>query len=506
MKAADQKAFDTVRKLFRNDNGEPFEMTQGQIDLFRAIYEKQAPRTQFECYTQYGKSDTVSMAVLLRATTFPEKWIILGGSKDKAGIIMSKLIKHIFENDYTLGKLQLAEGESLDRLKHEKSKDRITFAVDDAGNMGEVIILSAETRKTGEDAGDILIGHGGKNLVADDAALIPNHIFAKALRMLGGHKDNFLLKITNTIGRNHAYRSSAIREFDEMHLPRPATYISDEGYKVLKINWQQGVAEGRITESYVEEMRKAFDPIMFGAMYDCVYPPSDMVDEQGYMPLITEDELTAAQQRAVVPFGAKRLGSDIAEGINFNADVLRQDNFAKILGKDIQRDTMKTADKIAKIVKDEGIYGANVFIDGTGVGAGVAHRLQQMQIAANQVKVGEKAPMKDRNDPTPLEYANMRAYLFWSLKMWIRHGGALEPHEDWNQLLKMRYREGHASKIEIMPKERMRAIGLLSASESTDIPDALALTFAKAAYDPFVAPPVQSQPRESGAYYPELGI
>jgi hypothetical protein len=504
MTKADQQAFDTVKKLFRNDNGDPFEMTAGQIDLFRAIYEKQHPRTQFECYTQYGKSDTVSMAVLLRATTFPEKWIILGGSKEKARIIMSKLIKHIFENEYTLGKLQLAEGESLERLKHEKSKDRITFAVDDAGNLGEVIILSAETNRKGEDAGDILIGHGGKNLIADDAALIPNNIFGKAMRMLGGHKDNFLLKITNTLGRNHAYRSSAIEEYDKDHLPRPAKYMSDEGFSVIKIDWQQGVAEGRLTPEYVEEMRKAFDPIMFGAMYDCVYPPSDMVDEQGWMPLITEDELKQAQLRIVEPFGAKRLGADIAEGINFNAFVLRHDNYAKILDKTLERNTMKTADTIADFTRKEGIYGSNVFVDGTGIGAGVAHRLMQMNISANQVKVGERAPMKDRNDPTPIEYANMKAFLFWQLKMWLRQGGALEPHTDWAQLLKMRYREGHGGKIEIMPKERMRLIGLLSMSESTDIPDALALTFAKPAYDPFVPAAQQSQPREP--YYPDLGI
>ena len=185
----DKISFDIVRKLFRDDNGDPFLMTKGQIDLFRAIYEKQFSRIQFDCYTQYGKSDIVSMAVLLRASTFQEKLVILGASKDKANIIMGKLIKHIFENDYTLGKFQVDEGESLDFIRRNRSKDNITFKVDE-NSIGQVITISADARRKSDDAGDILIGHGGKNLVIDDAALIQDKIYNKALRMLGGHKDS----------------------------------------------------------------------------------------------------------------------------------------------------------------------------------------------------------------------------------------------------------------------------------------------------------------------------
>ena len=506
MNEADTKAFDTVKKLFRNDNGEPFEMTEGQIGLFRAIYEKQHPRVQFECYTQYGKSDTTAMAALMRATTFPEKWIILGGSKEKAGIIMGKLITHIFENDYTLGKLQLAEGESLDRLKHERSKDRITFSVDKAGNTGEVIILSAETRKKTQDAGDILIGHGGKNLIEDDAALIPDIIQGKAMRMLGGHKDNFLLKITNTFGRNHAYKSSAIAEFDRDKLLRPDSYMSDAQYKVLKITYEQGLREGRITPEYVEEMRGILDPIMFGILYNCVYPPADMVDEQGWMPLLTEDDIEEAQKRVVEAIGHKRLGADIAEGVNYNAFVIRQDNRARIKEKTLERNLMTTADKIVMMIREEAIHANHVFLDAIGVGAGVASRLQQLGLAINSIKVGEKPTERKRSDinPSPIEFSNLRAQLYWELKNWIRQGGALDRHTDWNQLLKIRYREGHAGKIEIMSKDRMRALGLLSMSESTDIPDALALTFAPGQAEAYSVPAVQSQPVP--AFYPELGF
>lgn len=481
MTESDKKAFEIVKKLFKNDNGQPFEMTLGQIKLFRAIYEKQNPRIQVECYTQYGKSDVVSMAVLLRATTFPEKWVILGGTKDKAGIIMSKIIKHIFENDYTLGKFQIGKDESLERIKRERSKERITFRVDDEGNLGEVFILSADARRKGEDAGDILIGHGSPNLIEDDAALIPDLIHGKAMRMLGGHKENFLIKVTNTFGRNHAFKSSY-----------------DSAYKKIFVDYQQGISEERITEAYISEMRGLLDPIMFGILYNCQYPPADMVDEQGWMSLLTEEDIVAAEQRSVQSIGAKRLGCDISEGINYNAFVVRTTNVARVLKKTLEKNLMKTAEEIVRIRVDENIEPENIFADAIGVGAGVVSRLNELKIFVNGVKAGEK-PTETKG---LLEFYNLRAQLYWNLKQWILQGGALEPHKDWMQIAKVRYKEDVGRRIKIMPKEEMRMKGLISATESPDIADALALTFAPNRvinYDIKASSPVLP-------FYPELGI
>ena len=147
----DLKAFKTVKKLFRDDKGEPFEMTPGQIEIFRAIYERKHPRVQVETYTQYGKSDVVSMAVLLRATTFPERWPILAPTMPKTKIIMEKVIKHIFESEYIKSKFRPGKEESMERIKRQRSQSKLTFKVDRAGNMGEIYVLSAQAgRKTEE--------------------------------------------------------------------------------------------------------------------------------------------------------------------------------------------------------------------------------------------------------------------------------------------------------------------------------------------------------------------
>ena len=486
MSGEDKKAFDIVKKLFKNDYGEPFEMTPGQIKLFRSIYEKQYPRIQFDCYTQYGKSDIVSMAVLLRASTFQEKWIILGATKNKAGIIMEKLIKHIFENDYTLGKFQIDEGESLDFIRRNRAKDNITFKVDENG-IGQVITLSADARRKSADAGDILIGHGGQNLIEDDAALIPDPIHGKALRMLGGHKENFLLKITNSFGHNHAFRSR-----------------NDSKFKKFIIDYKQGIKEGRITPEFIQEMRDSLDPVMFGILYECVYPPSDMIEDGGWMALLTPEQVEEAQMRNLQSIGIKKLGVDVAEGTNQNAFVIRTDNRAEVKETTVEKDLMKTVERIVGMRSEERILSENIWIDAVAIGAGVYARLKQLNLEVNAFKGGEKPTEKKPAEKLldPIEYYNMRAECFWKARMWVLQGGSLTPHKDWFQLSKIKYRITSDKKIQIMSKEEMRARGDLQMSESTDVPDAWSMTFAPSNKKDYNYGARASAPLKP--YYPEI--
>lgn len=458
----DERAFEIVRRLFKDDYGNPFEMVEGQIEIFRAIYERQYPRTQFDCYTQYGKSDTVSMAVLLRATTFAEKWINLGATKEKAGIIVGKLIKHLFENDYTLSKFEVEQDESIESIRRTRSKDKLTFKVDDKGGIGTVWAMSADARRKSADAGDILIGHGAPNLIEDDAALIPDTIHAKALRMLGGHKDNFLLKITNSFGRNHAWRSR-----------------NDPKFHKIIIDYTQGIREGRITPEFIEEARASMDPVLFGILYECVYPPADMVEDGGWMPLLTPDVIEAAQNRTVQPFGRKHMALDVAEGTNYNAIVVRHDNYARIKEKTLEKDLMKTAERFVAVATEERVNAESTHIDSVGIGAGVYSRARQLNFLTNGFKGGEQPTKKTEVQMKldPQEYYNLRAECYWKLRTWIIQGGTLEKNPDWNQLEKIRYRHTSDKKIQIMPKEEMRVRGLIQPSESTDIPDALMMTF-----------------------------
>jgi hypothetical protein len=325
------------------------------------------------------------------------------------------------------------------------------------------------------------------------------------MRMLGGHKDNFLLKITNTFGRNHAYKSSSIKKYDEQKISRPREYISDEGYMVYRYDYTLGIDEGRITEEYIEEMRSILDKVMFGILYECVYPPTNLVEEGDWFPLITPELIEESQSRNVIPTGIKRLGLDFAEGGNFNAFVVRYDNYAALLDKDTEPDLMKTANKVISKSREGMINDRDTFGDATGVGAGVISRLHQLNFKINGIKSGSKPAEKTAAQKleNPIEFSNLRAEINWKAKEWLEQGGALEPNGDWSQATKMRYRTEGDKKIKIMSKEMMRARGLLTQSESPDVWDGFTLTFApkeKIA----LANVAQSVPINK--FYPEIGI
>lgn len=66
-----------VASLYKDSQGGNFILTDGQAEIFGLIFKKPYHRTHISCHTRYGKSDVISMAVLTRVSTFPEKWSIV---------------------------------------------------------------------------------------------------------------------------------------------------------------------------------------------------------------------------------------------------------------------------------------------------------------------------------------------------------------------------------------------------------------------------------------------
>ena len=147
-----------VSEFFKDEEGKRLILSPKQAEVFDLIFKRQHSRNVLLCDTRWGKSFVVGLAVLLRVATFAEKWCIVAPSNKKARIIMGIIIQHVFDNEYIKDKLQFDDGESLDRLRRERSKERLTFKHSD-GTMGEVYILSADSRNK-LTAGDSLMGFG----------------------------------------------------------------------------------------------------------------------------------------------------------------------------------------------------------------------------------------------------------------------------------------------------------------------------------------------------------
>ena len=450
-----------VRSLYKDDYGQPFDLKPGQEEIFNAIFYKQGPegqnRIHIKTFTQYGKSDTVSMAVLTRAATFPEKWAIVAPSQPKAKIIMGYVIKHLFENEYTLARFKIEEGENTDNIRRERSKSRLTF---DIGNnqIGEIFILSAESRlKQSDDVGNSLMGFGAPNLVEDEAALISDESDAKAMRMVGGFTNqgtDFVVKIGNPFTRGHFLKAQ-----------------EDLAYFKINIDWERGLKESRLTQKFIDEMRQK---PYFRVLYENKFPEADDMDVRGWTQLLSEDEVEAALAKdpTIKHIGEKRIGNDVARGgANFTVWNLRSMNYLEVLGKSHQDNLTEISGQTLFFMKEKSVAAENVFIDDVGVGGGAVDPLHYQQKNVRGVNVGMPALESTR-------FVNIRAEAYWRMKEWIKKGGKLcNCHRDeWiAQLTKVKYKPDSKGRLRIMSKDEMRTQGI----DSPDVADAGMLTFVR---------------------------
>lgn len=443
-----------VRTYFKNDYGKPFELVDGQADIFLLIFLRYVPRSQVIALTQYGKSDTVAMALILRSESHHEPWAILSGDKDKAMIIMGKVIQHIFDHPRFYKAIEYDPDFPLDRLRRERSKEKIDWR---GGGGIQIFTANAKNRNAIKDA---LTGKGAPNIVEDEASLIPDQIQAMVLRMLGGHADNFLLKIGNPFYRNQFLRS----------------WESDKYLKIF-IDYHQALAEGRVTEEFIEEMRK--EPF-FDVLYECKFPSADEFMTGGYRQLISRELLEKAfisyEEAKPLMVGQPKLGGDFAgAGRDRNAYVLRYPKVMMLLSTNDIADTMQQVPIIEGYIEKYEIEDTDVAVDYGGLGQGIGDRLHEKDFLVNLVMFGSSAPELEKD-----KYKNMRAYMYYKLKQWLEEGGRIVRNDGFLELLSVNYKEDSERKFQIQPKEELKKImkqmGIIATSP--DVADGGVLTFA----------------------------
>ena len=430
-------------KCYNQQTGkvEPIILSPGQQEIFNAIVTRSHPRWHVQTTTQYGKSLTVALATLLRVATFPEKWAIIAPTEKQARIIMGYIIEHIFDNPII--ESQFIQTESKEKLKQEKSKKRITFK-----GGGEVFILSADT-KNKRNSGEGLLGFGAANIILDESSLIPNDIYAKIFRMLGGHADNFILEIGNPYKRNHFLDS-----------------FRDDTYKKIHITYKQAIAEGRLTTSFIEEMKQRAD---FDVLYAVQFPKEEEVNDEGWIRIFYEDDIHRAQKEIRPPvFGPRVIGVDVNRGgSNQTVFVIRWSNHAEIISEYVSTNLNETASLLCKKATEYGVAAENIYVDATGVGGGLVDIMAARGWYVNGVNMSERAIREDK-------YINRRAEAYILTSEWLKKGNTLLKHKNWFQLqnITAQVRDTNG-KWQIISKQKILQQGL----SSPDAADALSLTF-----------------------------
>jgi len=433
---------------FLDDAGRPIVWTQGQLEIIDVIVNRSDPtgllkRIEIKAPTQMGKSLAVAAGVTIRASLKPEKWAIVAGTDEKAKIIMEYVIMLSLNND--LVRTQLDPETPLDKLRMKRSADRLVFR-----RHGEVRVYSAQAEHVTETS-KALMGFGAPNIIGDEASLIDDVLQSTVLRMLGGTKDNFYVKIGNPFNRGHFYR----------------TWMEGKYYRIF-IDYLRALDEGRYTKEFIEEMRSE---AMFDILYECRTPSEGVIDRKGWVQLLTEEEVRRAFVQACQPFGFFKLCIDVAGGgRNFSVMVLKAYNVAVKVYKRNQRDTMMLVGEVEEKQSRLQMRKDEVFIDRVGVGKGPYDRLTELGNDRDGYVVGVNGGER-ATDPT--RFANKRAEMYWRAREWILSGGKLEEDADWFQLTKIKYKVDSSGKIKIMTKEEM----LANKVDSPDVADAFSMGF-----------------------------
>ncbi len=468
-----------------NDKPAGDQMSDGQIWIVASILFKIKPRIACLAPTGYGKSEAVSMGVILRAYRYHEMFVVASVKYDTAGIIMKKIIEHLFDNPNITSELEIDTTKRLSQLKRERNKTSLNFK-----SGGGIKIVSLH----GADA-DVsnAIGEHSPNVVLDESPLLTPSKYLIVLKVLEGtgkYEDSFLFELGNAINRNHFMQNVKF----------------NSEYEHIDISLEQAIAEGRLDPKSIDEKR---DLPNFEEFYLCKFPDEDEMDEKGYKQLLTlEDVQEIIVDSVPLTDEPQKLGGDIGGGGDYNVYAIRQNHNAWIEGENRSNDTMVNVSEIQRIIEESEVIVTekdkeekktllkpeDVSLDDIGIGRGVTDRSREKKVEVNGkmvtmnvngVAVGEKAREPER-------YANKKAEYYWRLRMWAlakdKDGKRINKLKDhrlkgisvWQQLTWIKYKTDSDKVIQIEPKQDLKE----RTGKSPDFAEALMLTFADGRPEP----------------------
>lgn len=442
---------DIATGFFKNDSDEPYQLTDRQADIFGSIYEPTITRVAIRATTQFGKSEVTALALIMAAVSRREKILIVAPSQKQAAIIMGYVIIHLFDHDYL--KMMIEWEGSLERLKQERSKRRITFKTG-----SEIFILTADARTVSQEAKN-LMGFSATILIVDESALIPDKMFSKILRMVGGGKGRKLVQVGNP--------------FESRHFKRA---FESKRYEKIIIDWKQALEEGRITQEFLNEAKEEMPPMDWTIFYECKFPTMGAEDA-----LIPSDWIENAVNQKGCEGEHKQAGLDVARfGRDKTVYIFRRGGEVKRKETIGKMDTMEVVGWARGYLEED--EPEILAVDVIGIGSGVFDRLSEFEdegtidTEIEPINVGEAST----DEEFKKKFFNLRAQVFWNLRELFKpdKNGQSQisiPNDPVlkRQLSEIRYKYSSERKIKIEAKEEMKK----RLGSSPDEADALALAF-----------------------------
>lgn len=219
-----------VRTYFKDRYGKPFELTNGECEILKAVLQKSLKYVWVSAPTRYGKTNTIALGLIILAVFYKLKIPVIAGSEEKARKIMDYILDHIANHpELYRGLINLKGIRDIEKLKISVSKDTLRWA-----SGGWIYITSVDSRSVSKE-GERAVGEGGDVVVLEEAGLIKRkEQFSKIVRMTEGEWGK-LIMAGNCMERS---------VFE--------TAYKDDLYYKVRITLDQAIKEGRITQRELE--------------------------------------------------------------------------------------------------------------------------------------------------------------------------------------------------------------------------------------------------------------
>jgi hypothetical protein len=330
------------------------------------------------------------------------------------------------------------------------NKEKVALKGKEGFQFASLVTASAEHKE------NLQGGHSENYIIlADEASGIDEDIFDVLLGTLGTGVGGRMIMTSNPL------RSSG--RFWE-------TFTTDGMEKTWDLDYFSAYNSPIISPDWIKEMADRYgeDSDIFRVRVLGKFP------RRANSQFFNADYVTQATlcdlPKSIYGYFPKIIGVDVARfGDDKTIFALRQ---GPKLIEYVEYSGLDTMEVVAKLYEYQKIHKAGLIcIDGIGIGAGVFDRAKQLKLPVHQVIVSQK--------PTdPRQYFNLRAQIYGILKTWIENGADIPKDNTLvKQLLSMEYGYNKKMQLQLMSKKDIKAKGL----DSPDIPDAIALTFAKEA-------------------------
>lgn len=255
-----------MRSYFKDRDGKPYELKDGQADIFALVVKKGVHWAWISASSRYGKSETLALALIYLAAFHHLKIPVVAGSIDKAKKIMEYILQHISDHpDLHKGLLNLQLIDKAEQLKVSASKSGLRWST------GGWIYVTSVNSKQKSAGGEGVVGEGGDVVVIEEAGLIrEQEQFSKIVRMAEGDWRK-LVMIGNAVEKS-------IFE----------TAYNDPLYTKVKIGLEQAIEEGTYTREEIAEKKAQTTTRDWKRYYLVEFPKAD---EFGYFRPKTYDIL-----------------------------------------------------------------------------------------------------------------------------------------------------------------------------------------------------------------------